>query len=76
MVGIYSFLNRKYTIYDKYNYTMNEIQLKKLVDEGLSTHKIADKFNTSQTTIVYWLRKYKLKTNPLKSGVTKVICLN
>jgi len=51
---------------------MNEITLKKLVDEGLSTYKIAQKLNCGQTTVRYWLRKLKL-TN--KINLTCCICL-
>jgi hypothetical protein len=37
--------------------------IKKLVDDGYSTKQIAKKLNKSQTSIMYWLKKYDLKTN-------------
>ena len=45
---------------------MNYTQLKTLVEENLSTHNIATSLNTSQTNVRYWLKKYNLKTNPIK----------
>ena len=50
---------------------MNKIELQKLADDGLSTRKIADKLNISQTTVRYWLYKHQIKTSPLKTGITK-----
>lgn len=43
---------------------MKKIELQKKITEGLSTRKIAEKFELSQSTINYWLKKYKLKTKP------------
>lgn len=37
--------------------------LKELVDDGLSTYKIAEKLNISQTNVRLWLKKFNLKTN-------------
>ena len=36
--------------------------LKKYCEDGLSTHAISINENVSQTTIVYWLKKFGLKT--------------
>lgn len=36
--------------------------LKNLIEEGLSTYKIAKRVGKSQTTIRYWLKKHKLST--------------
>lgn len=41
---------------------MNYEKLKKYVDQGLSTRKIANIENMSQTGIRYWLHKHNLKT--------------
>ncbi|MFA7289203.1 MAG: hypothetical protein WC055_10025 [Melioribacteraceae bacterium] len=40
-----------------------------LINENLSTRKIADKVGKSQGTIKYWLAKYDLKTNYLVHNV-------
>lgn len=48
---------------------MSYNMLKELICQGLSTRGIANKLNKSQSTIKYWLKKYKLKTNiTLKQG--------
>lgn len=36
--------------------------IKKLVDDGLSTYQISKELGKGQTTIGYWLNKYKLST--------------
>lgn len=41
---------------------MDEIELKKLVEMGLSTYRICDLTNRSQGSIKYWLNKFGLKT--------------
>lgn len=41
---------------------MDKEELKILVDKGLSTYKIAEELNCSQTNIRHWLKKYSLKT--------------
>lgn len=43
---------------------MNTNILKSMVENGLSTRKIAEELKTSQTNVRYWLKKEKLKTNP------------
>lgn len=45
---------------------MNYELLKSLVDENLSTRKIAEKLNCSQTNVRHWLKKHKLSTSPKK----------
>lgn len=42
---------------------MNKIELKQMIDDNLSTRKISNITNKSQTTIRYWLKKYDLSTN-------------
>jgi len=42
---------------------MNKILLKRYVDEGLSINDICKKVGKGNTSIRYWLKKYKLKTN-------------
>lgn len=49
---------------------MEEFKLKQYIEEGKSQYEMADIFNCSQTTIVYWLKKYKLQTNRSK-GIKK-----
>lgn len=46
---------------------MNYEQLKTLTEENHSTHSIATILNVSQTNVRYWLKKYSLKTTPIKS---------
>lgn len=46
---------------------MNKEILIELINQGLSTWKIAEILNTSQPSIRYWLKKYNLKTR-------KVLC--
>jgi hypothetical protein len=41
---------------------MDKFTLQFYVDQGLSTYKIAETLNKSQTTIRYWLNKFNLKT--------------
>lgn len=43
---------------------MKKKLLKDYCDQGLSAYDIARRENKSQTTIVYWLKKHELKTNP------------
>lgn len=45
--------------------------LKKLVEEGNSSHAIAKKTGKAQTTIRYWLKKYNIKLQR-----QAVICIN
>lgn len=40
---------------------MDKQQLQKLIEDGLSTYEIASTLSTSQTNVMYWLKKYKLK---------------
>lgn len=37
--------------------------LKELIDNNMSTYEISKISGKSQTTVVYWINKYKLKTN-------------
>lgn len=54
---------------------MDKNILKRLVDKGLSTRKIAKECNYSQCNVRYWLKKYNLKTNPtLKSCNVCKVC--
>ena len=41
---------------------MNEIELQDDLAAGLSTRKIAAKYQTSQTAVRYWLRKFGLRS--------------
>jgi hypothetical protein len=41
---------------------MEKEYLESLVEQGLSTNQIASQLNKGQTTIIYWLKKYDLKT--------------
>lgn len=41
---------------------MEKDKLKKYCEDGLSTYKIAKLENKSSTTIIYWLKKYRLST--------------
>lgn len=45
--------------------------LNSLVRQGLSSYKIADELSVSQTTIKYWLKKYKLSTKKQKDLESK-----
>lgn len=45
----------------------NELQLD--VQNGFSSYELARKYNKSQTTIRYWLKKYGLKTQPFSKYV-------
>lgn len=45
---------------------MNKRLLQQLVSKRLSSYKIAEELNLSQTTIAYWLKKHGLKTQPYK----------
>lgn len=49
---------------------MKQDTLQQLVDKNLSTYQIADQLNCSQTTIRYWLRKYKIRTNIVSQKFT------
>ncbi len=42
---------------------MDKKYLKQSVEDGLSTRRIAERFNVSQTTVRYWLKKHELETN-------------
>ena len=48
----------------------NDLEL--LISQGLSTYAIADKFNVSQTTIRYWLKKYKLKSEVFTNRMIEI----
>lgn len=51
---------------------MNKSCLKKCVDDGMSSYAIAQKYNKSQTTIRYWLKKHSLETHRAKTkGASK-----
>ena len=57
---------------------MDEKQLERLISQHLSTHKIADKLNTSQSNVRYWLKKYNLKTkhkNTHRGSIRERKCL-
>lgn len=41
---------------------MNKELLIKAIEQGLSTWKLAEKFNTTQSNIRYWLKKFDLQT--------------
>lgn len=45
---------------------MEQAILEKLVKEGLSTYKIAEKLNCSQTNVRFWLKKFHLTTKKEK----------
>lgn len=53
---------------------MVKSQLEKYILQGLSTRKIANKLNCSQSTIKYWLKKFELKTKPVKSKKERCNC--
>lgn len=57
---------------------MEKQELEVLVKEGLSTYQIARRVGIGQTSVRYWLRKYKLKTKGLykRSGSRSVIDVN
>ena len=38
----------------------------RLINDGLSTHKIANDLNYSRSNVVYWLKRYGLKTKNSK----------
>jgi hypothetical protein len=42
---------------------MDKDKLKEKIDEGFSTYDLAKHFNSSQTNIRYWLRKFGINTN-------------
>jgi hypothetical protein len=42
---------------------MNENELKEYIERGLSISQISDIKNKSKSTIRYWLKKFRLKTN-------------
>ena len=45
---------------------MEKEVLEKFIDDGLSINDIKNKLNCGNSTVVYWLKKYKLKTQSLK----------
>jgi DNA-binding transcriptional ArsR family regulator len=47
---------------------MNKELLSQLINEGLSTYKIAAKLNVSQSTIRHWLKKFGLTTVIIKDN--------
>ena len=42
---------------------MDKEILKKQINKGNSSRKIAESLGKSQTTVRYWLKKHNLKTN-------------
>jgi hypothetical protein len=42
---------------------MDEVELRKLSEDGLSIYDISKKYNKGYSTIRYWLLKYNIKTN-------------
>lgn len=51
---------------------MEREQLERLVNKGLSSYQIADELGKGQTTIRYWLKKHKLRTDSsLRRGLKK-----
>jgi Homeodomain-like domain len=46
---------------------VEEIELRKSLEKGLSTRKIADENSVSQSTVKHWLKKYGLRSN-VKAG--------
>lgn len=46
---------------------MDKNTLLDLTSRGYSSTKIADELNTSKTNVSYWLKKYGLKTNPIRN---------
>ena len=51
---------------------MNEKDLAKEVECGLSTRQLAEKFECSQTNVRYYLKKYGMKTKKLAQGSERV----
>lgn len=49
---------------------MQEKELRQLIEKGLSTRKIAEALECSQTNVRYWLKKFKLKTCVLNTKTT------
>ena len=47
------------------NILMDKEILKKQINKGNSSRKIAESLGKSQTTVRYWLKKHNLKTNIL-----------
>ena len=50
---------------------MDKLHLKKLVEENNSTRQIAKIEKCSQSTVKYWLKKYDLKTTPVRPKLSK-----
>lgn len=44
-----------------------------LIEQKLSTYKMAEKLNCSQTNVRHWLRKYNLRTN-ISNNVECTVC--
>ena len=61
VINVYLIRSFSY-IYNKIK-LMEKEKLEKLVKEGLSVRKIGEKLGKDYTTVRYWLKKYKLKTN-------------
>ena len=51
---------------------MDKHELLKLVEDGLTQQEIADKYDRPKTTVVYWLKKYELKTTTKRRGTSIV----
>ena len=48
---------------------MTKLELQNDIDAGLSSYKISKKYNKSQCSIIYWLKKYNLKTKHSQIGL-------
>jgi 5-methylcytosine-specific restriction endonuclease McrA len=55
---------------------MNKEDLILDIESGLSSYKLSAKYNKSQTSIRYWLKKYNLKTIHLNTTKIKSICVH
>lgn len=55
---------------------MNKEELIKDIENNLSSYDIAKKYNKSQGSISYWIKKYKIKTKFNKIGQKKLNCLD
>jgi len=53
---------------------MNKEELLQMIKNGMSTYKIAENLSKSQTTIRYWLRKYKIDIQNTKDIQKCIIC--
>ena len=53
---------------------MNRDALTKLISDGMSTRKIAEHFECSQSNVRHWMRKYDLKTSLGRFNRTLHLC--